>query len=74
MDKAMLLDHLEKARRHVAEGELHLAHQRELVAKLGRDGHDTKDARQLLEQFEELQQLHIQDRDRLERELAEISN
>ena len=58
----------------MAEGELHIAHQRELVAKLERDGHDTKDARQLLKQFDELQQLHIQDRDRLDRELAEISN
>jgi hypothetical protein len=32
---------LEKARRHVREGEAHVARQRRLVARLRRDGHDS---------------------------------
>jgi len=72
--KSMLLDHLAQARRHIAEGELHVARQRELVAKLERDAHDARQARQTLNQFEELQQLHLADRDRLEKELAELSD
>ena len=74
MDKALVRDHLEQARRHVADGDKHVARQRQLVAKLDRDGHDSSEARRLLEQFEELLRLHIQDRDRLIKELSEISN
>jgi len=74
MDKAMMQDHLEQARRHVADGDKHVARQRKLVAKLDRDGHDSSEARRLLQQFEELQRLHIGDRDRLVKKLAEISN
>ena len=74
MDKAMIQDHLEQARRHVADGDKHVARQRKLVAKLDRDGHDSREARRLLQQFEELQRLHIGDRDRLVKKLAENSN
>ncbi len=69
MDSAMLFDHLARAERQVAEGERHVATQRELVAKLGRDGHDTEQARLLLKQFEDLLALHVADRDRLLREV-----
>ena len=69
-DSAMILDHLEQARRHVAEGDHHVGRQRERVSQLARDGHDTKEAQRLLRRFEELQALHVADRDRLERELA----
>jgi hypothetical protein len=55
----MVLEHLEQARRHVAEGELHLARQRALVVQLERGGHDTTQARKLLKQFEELQQMQL---------------
>ena len=70
----MIKEHLAQARRHVAEGSEHVAHQREIVAKLEGDGHDTSEAKTLLDQFEKTQALHIADRDRLERELAETSN
>ena len=66
----VLLEHLEQARRHVAEGERHILRQRELVAEMERDGHGTAEARRLLEQFEEMQTLHVADRDRIENELA----
>ena len=48
--------------------------QRELIDKLERDGHDTVQAGQALEQFEDLQRLHVADCARLEKGLAEISN
>lgn len=44
--------------------------QREIVAELERDGHDVSEARKLLVQFEELQAMHVADRDRLIDELA----
>lgn len=62
----MILNHLSQARRHVEEGEAHLYRQRMVVTKLERDGHDASDARRLLLRFEELQALHVADRDRLE--------
>ena len=43
---------LEMAERHVREGEAHVARQRDLVAELRRDGHDTEQAEQLLTTFE----------------------
>jgi hypothetical protein len=67
MDKAMVLGHLEQARRHVAEGEKRVASQCELVTELERDGHDSSQARQLLREFEEVQRLHLEHRDRLEK-------
>jgi hypothetical protein len=70
MDRQMILDHLEQARRHVAEGKEHLARQRKIIAELERDGHDTKMARELLTQFEETFAIHVEDQERIERELS----
>ncbi len=71
MDRKLLMDHLAQCRRHVAMGEQHIDSQRELVSKIERDGRDSTEARRLLATFEELQDLHIADRDRLEKELAD---
>jgi hypothetical protein len=73
MDRAVLLRHLAMAERHVAEGERHIKRQREIIAELGRNGHDTQRARELLGLFKELQTSHTADRDRLAKELAERS-
>jgi hypothetical protein len=70
IDPAVLREHLEMAERHVTEGERHIMRQCELIAALKRDGHDMTTARELLAQFEEMQALHIADRDRLRQELA----
>ena len=67
--RAMIRDYLALAGRHVAEGERNIAEQREIIAELERDGRDTTQARALLEQFEELEVLHIEGRDRLLKEL-----
>lgn len=64
MDRAMIAEHLSQAERHVLDGERHVARQRELVAELERDGHDTQQARDFLLQFEDLQRLHVADRGR----------
>ncbi|HEY7245359.1 MAG TPA: hypothetical protein VH678_15930 [Xanthobacteraceae bacterium] len=66
------MDHLAQAERHVVQGEQHVTRQRDLVARLQMDGHDTDEALKLLSQFEELLAVHIADRDRLKAELAEL--
>jgi hypothetical protein len=71
LDREMIMEHLSTADRHVAEGEMHVERQRILVENLARDRHDTKQAEALLKQFEEVLALHMQDRDRLLKELAE---
>jgi hypothetical protein len=70
MDRAMIAEHLAQAERHVALGEKDVAEQRERVIILGRDGHDATGAASLLIQFEQLQALHVADRDRLREELT----
>jgi hypothetical protein len=72
MERAMLLNHLAQAERHIDTGEQHVCKQRSLIAKLEKDGHDPAGARQLLEQFEEIQAMHIADRDRIRAELKAI--
>ena len=67
------MDELALARRHVVLAEEYVVRQREIVAELERDGHDVSRSQQLLAQFEEVYQLHVADRDRLERELIEAS-
>lgn len=71
MNRAMLQGHLAQAESHVAKGDQHLARQQELIAKLKRHGRDTADAEGLLKLFEELQVVHVADRDRLLRELGD---
>lgn len=66
----MLIEHLSQADRHVAESEMHVERQRNLVENLARDGHDIREHAALLQQFEETLALHIKNRDRLVRELA----
>ena len=54
IDRATLEQHLMLAERHVAEGTEHVTRQRELVARLERDGHDVFESKRLLILFEEL--------------------
>jgi len=71
MDRATLLDHLALALRNVAQAEMHISQQRENIATLERLGLDTSAAKAALLQFEELQAMHVADRDRLKKELDE---
>jgi hypothetical protein len=61
---------LERAEQHVALSERHISRQRELIAELERDGHDTQLAAELLSTLEESQAAHIADRNRLKAELS----
>jgi len=44
MDRVLLMQHLVQAERHVTEGEYHVRRQRDLVEKLSKHGHDTRQA------------------------------
>ena len=69
MNREIKAQHLETVERHVREGRRHVARQKALVAELKQHGHDDDLARALLAKFEELQALHVADRDRLRAEL-----
>jgi hypothetical protein len=67
----MLEEHLLLAEEHIATGKRNIAKQRSIIHELERDGHDTAMAKMLLAQFEELEALHMADRNRIMAELAE---
>jgi hypothetical protein len=69
LDSAMVKDHLAMANRHIVTGNRVITRQRQLIDELEADGHDTRQALALLAQFENLQALHLADRDRLIDEL-----
>ena len=64
-DRNTLKQDLARAEGHMAMSKGHIASQREFVAGLLTDGHDASQALALLLRFEELQELHVADRDRL---------
>jgi hypothetical protein len=72
MDQEMLKRHLAEAEEHIATGDKNIARQRDLIAQLERDGHDTTSATTFLHEFEQLQAQHIAERERLLRELGEL--
>jgi hypothetical protein len=77
MKQVMASAHLEQAEQHVAEGERHIALQREIVAglKRRRGQWDTlRIAQELLQTLELAQQTHIADRDRLRAELDQFKS
>jgi hypothetical protein len=64
----MTLAPIEQAKRHVAEGERHIARQRKIVADLKRKGRlwtALRTAQELLQTLELAQQFHIANWDRL---------
>jgi hypothetical protein len=71
MDRKMLKRHLAQAKTHVETGRKNIARQRKVIAKLENGGRDTKEARTILAQFDELQAMHIADLERILRELAQ---
>jgi hypothetical protein len=65
MDRVELQQHLAETEQHIAQGVAHLARQRALIDELGHGGHDTEEARAILDTLMETQVLHEQDRERL---------
>lgn len=61
---------LAQAERHVAQGEDAVAHRREIVTQLERDGHDASMARELLSAFEETLAMFKADRERLRQDVS----
>jgi len=72
MDRHLLEENLAMVEGHVAEGEVHLLRQRQLISDLRRDGHDTTQSELLLASFEAAQASHFAHRDRLRLELNSI--
>jgi hypothetical protein len=70
MDLEMILRHQAQAEKHIAEGYQHVARQREIVAELERDGHDSALSRELLTEFEKGLATDIEIRDLITKELA----
>src|SRR5690349_1063267 len=62
MNRELLEKGLAEAEHRVAMAARHLAYQLEFVARLERDGRDPSQAMHLLQEFEELQALHMADR------------
>jgi hypothetical protein len=65
IDPAVARKHLELAEKHIAEGQLRVAAQLELVARLQRHGHETQEAKTLLHLLEQILALEVRTRDRL---------
>ena len=70
MDRATLIKRLAEVESLVMLAEVIVAQQHQLIADIERDGMDTRMARQLLVEFEEMLSLHIAGRDQLKAELA----
>jgi hypothetical protein len=66
----MRIQHLEQAERHINRCARHVATQELIVSDMARLGHDTTEARKLLENLYASQVQHIRRRDRLRRELG----
>lgn len=71
IDADIVRQHLKLANKHVSEGQQRVEAQLALVARLERDGHNTLQAKRLLEQFEQILALQHQTRDRIIQELGE---
>ena len=71
MDRQLILIHLAAASRHAADDEKHVANQRALVERMKSKNQDFSVAEQVLRDFEHSLAMHIADRNRLEKQLAE---
>jgi exonuclease III len=72
MDREMLKRHLAQGEENIATGDKNIARQRDGIAQLERDGHDTASARSFLREFEQLQAVLTAERERLLSELSEL--
>jgi len=72
MDRAALEDVLAQIDRQIAEGQEIIAKQRAIVASL--EGKGTRDAKELLKQFESVQAVILADRDHLLKALASLED
>ena len=66
------LKYLSAARRFVADGEREIASQREAVRCIEQKGEDPLQAILILGEIEEMQQVYVDHRDRLEQQLMDL--
>ena len=71
MDRATIQHLLQEAESLLHRGELNIAFQREMIAKLERGGHDVTSAKLFLRRLESQQARHIADRNRLFNQLTD---
>jgi len=70
MEPLILQQYAAEADRLLAQRCLQVAHQHEIVINLESAGHDSREARKLLQEFEACLVLQSADRDRLHRQLG----
>jgi len=70
--RAMRIEQLGQAERHVRAARRHIARQQAMVAKLALAGHDTTEARASLQRLAELLAAQITARDRIRAEADEL--
>lgn len=74
MHRVLLMDHLEQAKRHVEQGARLVAESRARLAHMRSLGLDAGLHEESLAQMEEIQRLHVAERDRLRAELAKADD
>ena len=70
MDRALLLQQLEQSGKRIEAGVQKVTTQRETIAGLAADGHDTVAAKRVLADFEQAQAMSLAHYERIEIELA----
>ena len=73
MDRATIISYLQAAEEHVANVELEIANQRNMISSLRRNGQDTSSASAQLRVMEQTHMQYVGDRDRLREELAVLN-
>ena len=74
MDQATLRHCLARAEARAAQGELHLAEQRRIVAEFERNGYRGAQSRRLLDSLEQLYATRLAEVERIRRELTGVAN
>ena len=70
-NRSLQAQHLSNLVDYLIAGARHIERQKAIVQELERDGHDTAQAQQTLQQMEELQKIYLSEKDRLLKELAQ---
>jgi hypothetical protein len=71
IDHAVMRERLDQSDYHVSLAERQMVRLHEIIAELGRDGHDVQPAMNMLHQFEQTLASYIANRDRLREELGD---
>lgn len=72
MSLVKTLEYLSAARQFVADGERELASQRKAVRRIEQKGEDPLQAILILGEIEEMQQVYVDHRDRLEQQVIDL--